>query len=283
MSEPLLSIIIPTYNAGKTLGATLNSLADQTFDNFEVIAMDGKSTDETLKVIKELSSQLMITVVSEKDKGIYDAMNKAIKLARGEWVYFLGGDDRLQNNKVLEQVSILLCPQYDLVYGDSQWMPENIVESGEWKLSQLLRQSINHQRIFYKRNLFNKYGDFNLKYAIAADHAFNIKLFCAPSVKSKYQNTLIAVYHSNGFSANKIDDAFWADWKTNILSNFRNILPKREIYLSLGWYCWYNIQQKKYSQAVRIFLEVYLHTFSAAFVKHTVSQLVKAVKKISAG
>src|ERR1700761_7508109 len=99
----LFSIIVPTYNSGATLRRCLESLAVQTFTDFEVLVMDGVSTDDTLRITEEMSSEFQgrLRLTSEPDKGVYDAMNKGILGARGKWLLFLGSDDRLNDDLVL--------------------------------------------------------------------------------------------------------------------------------------------------------------------------------------
>ena len=91
MTSPLFSIIIPTFNAAKTLSASLESVINQSCQQFELLIVDGISTDDTLSVVKKYAAlSANIKWVSEKDNGIYDAMNKSIKMAKGEWLFFLG-------------------------------------------------------------------------------------------------------------------------------------------------------------------------------------------------
>jgi glycosyltransferase involved in cell wall biosynthesis len=104
-SKIFFSIIIPTFNSEKVLRECLNSIVEQTFNNYEIILIDGLSTDSTVDIIKEYSlNNPNIHWVSEKDLGIYDAMNKGIKIANGEWVYFLGSDDKLSSNNALQEI-----------------------------------------------------------------------------------------------------------------------------------------------------------------------------------
>src|SRR5215218_2671624 len=98
-----LSIIIPTYNAGNNLARALESVLQQTFSSFEVLIMDGLSTDNTSAIVESFHDE-RIQLFREGDRGIYDAMNKGIAKARGAWLYFLGSDDELYTSTVLEEI-----------------------------------------------------------------------------------------------------------------------------------------------------------------------------------
>lgn len=275
----MFSIIIPTYNAAESLERALDSLSIQNFKNFEVLIIDSLSTDNTIEIAKKYTENLFLNIQSEADQGIYDAMNKSIKIARGEWLYFLGSDDRLSSPDVLSTIVMNIKEDSNIIYGNSVWWPENVREEGEWDYYQLMKRSINHQRIFYQRCLFKNLGNFNTHYIIAADYEMNIRFFCNPAVNLQYIDTEVAYYHSGGFTANKIDENFWDDWKV-ISKNFRPYLSKREIYLSGGWYCWYNLNKKKYKKSLIIFASIFFKTFDISFLKHTVSQLFKAGSKV---
>ena len=114
---PTLSIIIPTYNSASVLPKSLDSIVGQTFIDWEVLIMDGVSTDDTLKVAKSYNDS-RIRIYSEPDKGIYDAMNKGIKKAAGNWLYFIGCDDWLLASNTLESIFSMDINKYDIIYGD---------------------------------------------------------------------------------------------------------------------------------------------------------------------
>lgn len=268
-----LSIIIPTYNASEIIKESLESILIQTFKNFEIVIIDGGSTDNTLEIINQYANLINIQFLSENDEGIYDAMNKGLKIAKGEWVYFLGSDDRLFDKNVLSSIKNHFNENTDIVYGNSVWVPENKEEKGLCGHLRLLTYSINHQRIFYRKSLFEKYGLYNITYELAADHERNIRFFCAPELTKKYVDLPISYYFSGGYSANKIDENFWNDWKVILLQNFKSHLSKKEIYGRIAWFCWYNIQERKYAKALNLFFHIYLNTFSFQFLKHTLSQV----------
>lgn len=274
----LLSIIIPTLNSSATLNKTLQSIATQEFKDLEVVIIDGLSTDTTLEIIDTYAGKIRFTIISEKDPGIYDAMNKGVANAKGDWLYFLGSDDSLHDNEVLQNVFDITANEYDIIYGDIIWLPSGEKEQGYWDYHTFLQQNINHQRIFYKASLFKKQGGFDPQYKIAADHELNIRFFCNPAVKIKYVPVSIAHYYAFGYSANKIDESFWKNWKTIILKNFSLFLPEKEIYKRMSWYCWHKLNQKQYGKSLRLFLVIFFKTRSMSFLKHTLSQVAKVAR-----
>ena len=99
---PFISIIIPTFNAESTILKALESILQQTFKDFEILIIDGLSKDKTIEIVENLKDS-RIKIHSDKDIGIYDAMNKGIHYAQGKWLYFIGSDDYLYNNEDCKQ------------------------------------------------------------------------------------------------------------------------------------------------------------------------------------
>lgn len=276
MIAPIISIIIPTYNAGKTLKRCFDSIICQDFRDFEIIIMDAESKDNSLEIARDYANITgIVKIVSAKDEGIYDAMNKGIAIAGGEWIYFLGSDDLLASSIVLSTIFNNIEQGDNIIYGNCILVPGEIMEKGEWGYLQLLNMNINHQRVFYKKSIFINRAAFKLQYKIASDYELNIRLFCDTTIRKKYIDGTIAFYHLEGFSAGKIDEDFWNDWKTIFLQNFRPFLPPLQIYNRVAWYCWYQLKQKKYNSAFKLFCDIYFHTFSFRFLKHTASQSYK--------
>lgn len=200
-----ISIIIPTFNSAKTLAVCLDSILKQSFTDFEVLIMDGLSTDNTLEIAKSYDDVRLI-ISSEKDNGIYDAMNKGITQSKGEWIYFLGSDDRLFNKNVLREVyEIQKKGNSKIIYGNvliegqAGWAKNGQIYDGEFSLSKLIESNICHQAIFYKKEVFDKLGLYNIKYSICADWDLNLRLM--GSYQFLYTNTIIAVFHGGNSSA----------------------------------------------------------------------------------
>lgn len=210
---PVLSIIIPTFNAQKIINDALESIAIQTFESYEVLVIDGVSNDNTIAVVQEYARiDDRIIWISEKDRGIYDAMNKGLAMARGEWIYFMGSDDRLMNSSVLESVFNDIDIQVlDVIYGNVILNKFDRRYDGAFTLEKLLDKNICHQAIFFKRKVFDITGNFNLMYKVWADYDHNLKWFLNQTVKRKYVSVDVAYYYEGGYSSYQGDFAFIQD------------------------------------------------------------------------
>ncbi len=204
-SKPLISVIIPTLNCAETLGATLESVLNQRYDHKEIVVMDGASTDTTDSVLRDFEDRIDV-IVSEQDAGVYDAMNKGLDRAHGDWVLFLGSDDLLVD--VLHRIwGRLKIDQNSVVYGNVYWKKKNRVYDGEFKWYKLIEKNVCQQAVFYPKSVFDDLR-FNLSYPVLADWDLNLRLWADPRFKKRYVNELIAIYAGGGLSQQRIDDAF---------------------------------------------------------------------------
>lgn len=220
---PYISIVIPTFNSGKTLRKCLDSIYSQTYKDFEVIIIDSLSDDNTIEIIKEYRDiSPSIKHLSEKDSGIYDAMNKGIKIATGKWFYFLGSDDYLFGNNTLEAVAKYLKKTTCLIlYGNVKMLNNGYIYDGEFNLEKLLHKNICHQAIFYNGILFKNIC-YNLEYKYLADYDLNLKLFSI--FKFNYINICIAFYNNLGISSLQKDIKFQKAKESLIITYFKNKL-----------------------------------------------------------
>lgn len=207
----LFSIIIPTYNSAATIERCLESLHRQTYRDFEVLVMDGNSGDATVSIIKNMSREFdgRLHLVSEPDQGVYDAMNKGIGRSKGQWLLFLGSDDRLYDETVLDSIAALpRLAKYDLVYGNALFQHRRQIYDGRFSLAKILyERNICHQAIFYKKNLFEKLGNYDLAYRIYADYDYNIKCFSRPGIRYRYVDLVISEYNeSDGLTGRNTPD-----------------------------------------------------------------------------
>jgi glycosyltransferase involved in cell wall biosynthesis len=209
MKKPLVSIITVVYNGAATLEDTIRSVAGQTFSDREYIIVDGGSKDATPDIIKKHANSVT-RWVSEPDKGVYDAMNKGIRMAEGEWLYFLGSDDLFHDSGVLTNTFASpadtspadpALASFDLVYGDVISPSYQGRYDGEFTLEKLLSRNLSHQATFYKKSLFHRFGDYDLRYKMHADWDFNLRCFSDPGVRTKYTGVLVASFGADGISA----------------------------------------------------------------------------------
>ena len=206
---PLVSIITATFNAEKDLEQCILSVLEQDYPHFEFIIIDGGSTDGTLDIIKKYDDRIAHWI-SEPDNGVFDALNKGIKLAHGEWLFFLGADDRLADRNVLKR--IFSKPRSSkLVYGNVRWGKAGKIYDGKYSKVKLFHQNICQQAIFYHRDLFRKLGGFDTEYCIAADWVFNMKAFGQRLTKPIFIDTIVADYSADGISTNQKDPVFSPD------------------------------------------------------------------------
>jgi glycosyltransferase involved in cell wall biosynthesis len=223
-SHPKFSIIIPTLNSAKCLSAAIQSVLHQDFQNFEIQILDGRSTDATIDIIKSYGeNDPRIKWKSEKDHGIFDAMNKAVALSKGDWLFFLGSDDSLHGNHVLSDINKMIAEQKDarIIYGDVQLVTHKktatytSIEGEKVDPVRLIEKNICHQAIFYHKSVFRKVGLYNTKYRVFADWDFNLR--CFNTQPSAYINRVISNFNTSGFSSMNIDRAFQADLVSNML------------------------------------------------------------------
>ena len=229
-----LSIITVNYNNAEGLKRTLDSVASQTFREFEHIIIDGGSTDNSVNVIKEYIRQLKIgnrklenvKWVSESDKGIYDAMNKGIAKASGEYLYFLNGGDCLASSNALESMSEHL-KDYDIIVG-RVYFSENgernstspLLSEKDMSLYNMYLRGINHQSAFIKRELLVQ-NPYDTSVKMGADWKFFVQAIVLGGASIKFVDTIFADFDRTGLSA---DTQAIRKERVEILSTF---IPER--------------------------------------------------------
>ena len=213
--NPRISVITVVYNAKNTIEQTMLSVLSQTYKNIEYIIVDGVSTDGTLDIIKNYElkiksgefSNISFRYISEPDKGIYDAMNKGIDLATGEWLLFLGADDFLIGS-IDDYYTKFINPKV-VYYGDVIILPSKQKYGGKFSRYTLAIRNIPHQAIFYPRSLLKQHG-YSLRYSILADYALNIFLF-SKGVEFSYIDERISYFRFGGRSNTHRDINFEQD------------------------------------------------------------------------
>ena len=212
----LVSIIIVTFNAEKHIEGVLDSLSNRFNEKIEVIIVDGLSTDTTLNIVKKYG-KFISKVISEKDSGIYDAMNKGVAHSNGRFILFLGSDDKLAIN--LEELALYLIDDKTVYYGDVRLTPSDKIYGGKYNTFKLLNRNICQQCILYPRAVFKEF-QFGSSYKYLEDYIMNMKLWRSKSFTFLYINKTIAIYNTTGLSSTYRDTAFKKDsWKF-IYKNF---------------------------------------------------------------
>ena len=179
IAKPKISIITVSYNSVKTIEQSILSVLNQTYSNIDYIIIDGGSTDGTIDIIKKYQNQISFWV-SEPDKGIYDAMNKGVEIAKGDFVGILNSDDWYEKdtlNKVVNYIN--LHSEVDVFHGLLRIIKGNnddpFLIRGHYSFH-LNRGMIEHPTCFVKKKLFDKVGGFNLMYKSAADYDWMLKV-----------------------------------------------------------------------------------------------------------
>ncbi len=212
-TEPRITIIIATFNAMVHLPECLESIRRLERNDLEIVIVDGGSTDGTIAYMQSLQWP-HLRWISEKDKGIYDALNKGARMASGKWVHFLGSDDRLLPgfselmDMMTDQTAIYYANSEEWYYGEGK--PDYILLGGKFSNYRIAKYPVNHQAIVYPAKIFETHA-YNLKYKIFADYALNIQLWGNRQYKKQYVPLYIASYNMNGFSSTMRDMEFRAD------------------------------------------------------------------------
>lgn len=207
-----LTIITVNYNNASGLRKTMESVFAQTCKDFEYIVIDGASTDGSVDVIREFdslntqrSTLNAFTWVSEPDTGIYNAMNKGIGLAQGEYVLFMNSGDCFANDRVLEDI-VCYLDGTGIVAGNAiEDMSSSKLLAPQLMLPRyILNKNICHQAEFIKRSLFQEIGLYNTSYKVLSDFEFNLKAACR-GISYKFVDCLIAIIEPGGLS-NRLDN-----------------------------------------------------------------------------
>lgn len=202
--KPLISVVTVCFNAVKDIEKTILSVINQTYENIEYIIIDGGSTDGTVDIIKKYADRITYWI-SEPDKGIYDAMNKGIKVATGGWINFMNAGDEFAENDVLKNIfDISDYNKYAVVHGDiyqNKRTPECVWKDTpfyEKSLKRYTGMNICHQAMFTKSEWIRRFN-FNLKFKLCADYNMMMSIYKAGGT-FHHIDTLVTIYDTYGFS-----------------------------------------------------------------------------------
>lgn len=220
-----ISVITVSYNSSKTIEETIKSVLNQTYKDFEYIIIDGGSTDGTLDIIKRYESFFKgkLKWISEKDKGIYDAMNKGINMANGDIISLLNSDDIFFDNKVLENVlNVFIKSGADVVFSDVWYFnndPSKIIRKWQGKPGKIFLGWIpGHPGVFVKKSVYESEGKYDINFQIAADYDFLLRIFKDNNISKVYYPNCTVLMRLGGTST----------------GNFKNILKgNKEVILAL--------------------------------------------------
>ena len=226
-----ISIITTTYNSASTIEQTIQSVLNQSYTNIEYIIVDGVSTDGTLDILNRYKARLH-TIISEKDTGIYDALNKGIALATGDVIGILHSDDFYTSSNVIENVANSfnqnqcdgLCANLYYVDKDDTNKIKRKWHSGNYTHGAFLNGWMPpHPTFFVKKEIYNKLGKFNLQFATAADYELMLRFIHKNKIKLAYLNEFIVKMRIGGKSNDTVKSRLTANlddrkaWEVNEL------------------------------------------------------------------
>lgn len=230
-----ISIITVCYNSSKTISDTLRSVREQTYFNIEHIVIDGGSQDNTLEVVASVGTHVA-KLVSERDNGIYDAMNKGIQLATGDVLAFLNADDFYKDPEVLARVvKAMQAEKLDALYGDVEFFrpgKQDVVvrryNSGRFMPSKLgWGWMPAHPALFVRRHLFEKFGVFRTDYLIAGDFEFIARVFMQPKLRHQHLPESLVCMQMGGVST--------SGWRATLKLNSEMIRACRTNAIPTNW------------------------------------------------
>jgi glycosyltransferase involved in cell wall biosynthesis len=197
-----LSIITVNYNNAIGLKKTMESVVCQMFQNFEYIIIDGGSSDVSLSIVKEHEASIDFWL-SEPDTGVFNAMNKGIKYAKGEYFLFLNSGDVLNSGTALHD--FIQHPNFkgDIIYGDYKFEVGGKIYPDALTPLFFIKSSLPHQSTFFKRSVFDRIGLYDESYKIAADRAFYINCFLSGEFNFNHIQYDLTKYDLNGLSNSK--------------------------------------------------------------------------------
>lgn len=179
MKDILVSIITPCFNSKKTIARTIESVINQTYKNIEYIIIDGGSKDSTLAIIDECKDKYKygIKVISEKDKGIYDAINKGISYSNGELIGIINSDDWYELDAVENIVTNYMGHNYCVLYGMVKVWEQELIKNIYLNSHDFIQYSmIAHPTCFVSKKIYEKFGVYDLKYKSSADYEFILRI-----------------------------------------------------------------------------------------------------------
>lgn len=211
-----ITLITATFNSALSIKTCLDSVVFQNYNNLEYLIIDGKSSDTTVNIVTEYQQKFpFIKLISEKDEGIYDALNKGVVLSEGDVIGFVHSDDLLASKTVISEiVSTLKNKALDGVYGDLEYVrKEDTAKVVRFWRSRSFNSKLlskgwmpAHPTLFLKKEVYEKHGFFNLTYQISADYDFMLRVLKDDSLKFGYLPKVITKMRIGGASNGSINN-----------------------------------------------------------------------------
>lgn len=232
--NPKVSIITVCYNSAKTIEDTIQSVINQTYDNIEYIIVDGLSTDNTLEIVNKYKEKIT-KVISEKDAGLYDAINKGIGLATGEIIANLNSDDfYIDNNVIADVVAKMQEENSDTLYADLYYVDEidtnKVVRnwvSGNYKKGAFFKGWMPpHPTFFVRKKVYNNYGKFNLELKSAADYEIMLRFIHKHECSISYLPRVVVRMRVGGVSNASIKNRLKANREDKRAWEMNGLTPK---------------------------------------------------------
>jgi glycosyltransferase len=221
-----ISVVTASYNSQATIGFTLESFLEQDHPEKEMLVIDGASSDATLKIVESFGSDA-IRVFSEKDKGVYDAMNKGFHLFEGDAVGFLNSDDTFHDSRVLGDIAAAL-QDADIAYGDLHMVTDHrtkrVVRS--WRGGTFNRHSFQlgwvppHPTFYIRREVAQKVGDYDLSYVTTADYDYMLRALALNDFRARYIPRVLVDFQIGGIST--------TGWRVTLRGNLECLRSRRE-------------------------------------------------------
>ncbi len=230
-----ISIVTVVLNAENTILTTLDSLVSQNFPDLEWIIIDGNSSDGTLELLKKHKKHIN-HVISEPDNGIYDAMNKGIKHAKGEYIIFLNAGDSFFDKNALTRINF--STKSDLIVGNLLFMDSNTIKKSPENLDRcyMLKNTLPHQATFFHRRVFENFGHFDTSYRIAGDYEFFARMVNSGEPSYCFHPEIIAKFAGGGISSDP---------------KYRNLRKRENHRIRWEYYPKYRLTLKSMRQGVR--------------------------------
>lgn len=204
MNNPLISIITVCYNSEKTIDKTLESMLNQTYDNYEYIIIDGNSSDNTLKIIESYKDKFngKMKYISENDNGIYDAMNKGINLCKGKLIGIVNSDDWYEKHTIEIISNNYKEDSMQIIYGMQRLIKDEEEYEVVLKNHEFIKERmISHPTCFISKSIYDKYGKYNTEYKVSADYEFMLRISDIKEIKYTKVYDIISNFRLGGESS----------------------------------------------------------------------------------